>query len=787
MKRFRFLVSLILLCAAANLHAAHSPRLFSGNERSLAVAPTRSNYYLATLTEESKSYDPIFYDDYLVTIDSKPAVQFTKVHGQIVDYYFHVTNREDMKFLSQFFAQHRSRVESFAPHLISVFEEYRALEPEYKQKDIHRRVGVIIERTAHVTVEQLIDKMYRTKVDAALYRYLRSNGVVSLEDVTLTPAAVDMLINKFYMLSTTCFYREWIRTMAFREYLPPLKEAAKKQKRPFKACVFACSSGEEVLTYAIELMEAGITDFTILASDINDSSLDFARAMKYPDASFYLLPYETQKKIKKYFKQDAASGQWEPKDPALFRQRISYINHNILNKLPAGLEERFAPPYDMVSILNVLLYLNDDEVQLKKDYWTQLLASGGIMILHDSRYSILTGKLGEKWGFQNFLIINDCVNLRADATLSADKKLLLYEENFRASRSEIDMMILGLAYRSVNKLDKAAFFYEEYLKSNPYSVTAMTLALNHYINTMTNMSRVTELTATLASKYILSENILDNIITFESDTSMLPAWKKLRERFTVFMETYKASPKNAETLFDYQLPQGEVNDARILLKCFSYTLLQEYYYSGQMMNEFEQISLEGLDIAQQLFARRTQRSYPLIGKYVDLFGDKLAQYYIEKGEYDRALAVSTQSLHILIDHFSDTNEFYLLYGLGDIYLAKAIVYDKQKKGAEAAEAAQQAMECFTKVLPYLDRINLFALSTFYGKIGHSHYLVGNHHLAQGDERSAEKAFEQSFVSLEKAIEIVPVYGRNAAKLRDELVDVARSRGFMQQFISQKDE
>ncbi len=63
MKRFRFLVSLILLCAAANLHAAHSPRLFSGNERSLAVAPTRSNYYLATLTEESKSYDPIFYDD----------------------------------------------------------------------------------------------------------------------------------------------------------------------------------------------------------------------------------------------------------------------------------------------------------------------------------------------------------------------------------------------------------------------------------------------------------------------------------------------------------------------------------------------------------------------------------------------------------------------------------------------------------------------------------------------------------------------------------------------------
>ena len=66
---------LLVSCASAD-------PVFTGKESKIEVKPTNENYYLAALVQESQFYDPTFYDDYLLTLDGKKILHFTKVQGE---------------------------------------------------------------------------------------------------------------------------------------------------------------------------------------------------------------------------------------------------------------------------------------------------------------------------------------------------------------------------------------------------------------------------------------------------------------------------------------------------------------------------------------------------------------------------------------------------------------------------------------------------------------------------------------------------------------------------------
>ena len=455
-------------------------RILTGEENSWSVASTDQNYYLASLISESDYYDPTFYDDFLIRLDNKTIAHFTKVAGVVKDFYFYVTEPEDIAFVRQFFKEHQKELDDVSPKIIPAFRAYAALKPSYTEDHLADKVAALVKSITHTTLSRVVaDSPSFKKMDLTLFGYLRSNGVASLKDIGLRPTLVNMLINKFFMLSTTHFYRDYAFIKKFRDALPPLKERAGKENRPLKLKVYACSSGEEVMTYAVELLDAGIENFTILASDINPASLEYAKEMRYPFGSFDRLPFAIQKRLKKYFRLNPSLNILEPMDPGFFKERIHFTLQDLLQPLPANLEKRFAPPYDLVSILNVLLYLEDAAVQKNKDYWAGLLNPDGILILHDAKYNLSKGWLDHQWTFKRFQSLNEWVNVKVNPNLSDQKKVTRLE-TLLDPNSQFSVTLLSRAYALTRQGDKGMRLCEDYLQKHPFSFDTQVSVLEHY-------------------------------------------------------------------------------------------------------------------------------------------------------------------------------------------------------------------------------------------------------------------------------------------------------------------
>lgn len=296
--------------------------VFQGNEEKMKVSPTNKNYYLATLIGESQSYDPTFYDDYILSIDDIPVVHFTKIDGLVLDYFFYIKDPDDLRLIRSFFKKNKQELREISEDMYMTFINYRAASPEFKVQNLYKEVEQSIQNITQITLSRVVgESPHLDAIDQALFQYLLSNGINKIEEIEKRPELINMIVNKFYMLSTTYFYRDWSHVKAFKDYLPPLKVKIQKENRPFKAKVFACSSGEEVFTYAIELLEAGIDDFRLLASDINDACLNSASKMKFPYTSFSRLTLKIQKRLKKYFKLNETLNIWELKDPEFFKKK----------------------------------------------------------------------------------------------------------------------------------------------------------------------------------------------------------------------------------------------------------------------------------------------------------------------------------------------------------------------------------------------------------------------------------------------------------------------------------
>jgi chemotaxis protein methyltransferase CheR len=152
----------------------------------------------------------------------------------------------------------------------------------------------------------------------------------------------------------TFFWRQSEQSDALAQVVAPEFFAAHPD-RPLRIWSAACCTGEEPLTIAMALDEAGLLDeyrVEIVATDGSSALVDRARQRSYSARSFRQLPEALKAK---YFEPDG--DRWRP------IERLSRrIHWNVANLTRAAEIERYATS-DVIFCRNVFIYFSDDAIR----------------------------------------------------------------------------------------------------------------------------------------------------------------------------------------------------------------------------------------------------------------------------------------------------------------------------------------------------------------------------------------------------------------------------------------
>jgi chemotaxis protein methyltransferase CheR len=166
--------------------------------------------------------------------------------------------------------------------------------------------GKLGERIPALKLHSFLDYFYYLKYDPdAVKEWLQVTELLSVQE--------------------TYFWREFDQVRVFVDQLVPQFTAT--ANGPLRIWSAACATGEEPLTLAMALNEAGWLhrfDIQIVASDISPAALQYASTGLYRERSFRTLPPHL--KTKYFTKKDNC---WQV-DPGLLR-RIKYQRANLLN------------------------------------------------------------------------------------------------------------------------------------------------------------------------------------------------------------------------------------------------------------------------------------------------------------------------------------------------------------------------------------------------------------------------------------------------------------------------
>lgn len=169
----------------------------------------------------------------------------------------------------------------------------------------------------------------------------------------------------------TYFWREFDQVKVFVEVLVPQFAAA--AKGPLRVWSAACATGEEPLTLAMALNEAGWfqrLDIQIIASDISPAALRRATSGLYRERSFRALPPHLQAK---YFTK--VDNGWQV-DPKLLR-RIQYQRANLLD----GPEIVQLATSDFIFCRNVFIYFSKPSIaQILESFARSIVRPGHLFV-----------------------------------------------------------------------------------------------------------------------------------------------------------------------------------------------------------------------------------------------------------------------------------------------------------------------------------------------------------------------------------------------------------------------
>ncbi|MDP3276536.1 MAG: protein-glutamate O-methyltransferase CheR [Deltaproteobacteria bacterium] len=223
------------------------------------------------------------------------------------------------------------------------------------------------------------------------YRYLRFDpaGAHEIED-----AAESITTHETY------FLREEYQLKAFRyEVLPALIEARSSIRR-LALWSAGCSTGEEVYTLAMLLLEAGIPsgwDVRVFGSDLSRRVIAHARRGVYGATSFRACP---ERYRQQYFRST-------PEGMEVSREVRALCHFGQLNLVDAA-RVALIGKLDVIFCRNVLIYLNDGARMSVVEQFHRRLSPGGYLFLGHSESLLSTTT-----AFEPVVLANDLVYRRA--------------------------------------------------------------------------------------------------------------------------------------------------------------------------------------------------------------------------------------------------------------------------------------------------------------------------------------------------------------------------------------
>jgi chemotaxis protein methyltransferase CheR len=131
----------------------------------------------------------------------------------------------------------------------------------------------------------------------------------------------------------------------------------------------ACSTGEEPYSIAMALLDAGITDFHIIASDVNRVVLSEFNKGVYHESRLAQLPHRIRNR---YFRPEGDG--WYRIDGKL-REYIAIKNLNLMDHV------RFVRPFDYVFCRNVFIYFDEKSRTAALDTATANMKTGGLLFI----------------------------------------------------------------------------------------------------------------------------------------------------------------------------------------------------------------------------------------------------------------------------------------------------------------------------------------------------------------------------------------------------------------------
>jgi chemotaxis protein methyltransferase CheR len=210
-------------------------------------------------------------------------------------------------------------------------------------RDIIRdRIGVSFDDDKRdLLAGKLSDRLRSLGLSSFLdYYYLLKYGPGSNEE---WPRLTDAL-----SVQETYFWREFDQIRAFVDVLVPAHVAA--GRGPIRVWCAACATGEEPLSIAIALNEAGWfgrADVEVWASDVSPAALEKARVGVYRERSFRALPLHLRDK---YFA--STTGGWEVARD--LHSKVRFVQANLLE--PSDTATLATAPF--VFCRNVFIYFS---------------------------------------------------------------------------------------------------------------------------------------------------------------------------------------------------------------------------------------------------------------------------------------------------------------------------------------------------------------------------------------------------------------------------------------------
>lgn len=167
-------------------------------------------------------------------------------------------------------------------------------------------------------------------------------------------------------IGVTEFFRNESRwTVLQQEILPDL---IKRQGRRLRVWSAACSTGEEPYSIVMTLSTyIPLSDIQVLATDIDNKSLEYAEKGVYPDKVVESVPSDIKHR---FFTPYLNTSSWQIQPQV--RDAVTFRKHNLL-------EDPFEKDFDLIVCRNVVIYFTESSKNQLYHSFSTSLRPGGIL------------------------------------------------------------------------------------------------------------------------------------------------------------------------------------------------------------------------------------------------------------------------------------------------------------------------------------------------------------------------------------------------------------------------